>query len=219
MAKKHPSFQLKPSHLVYSVLGICVVAIAALIIGVVGTFNPRDQARQEEEQVQKQARNTNRVEVWKPADDRLQSSIVINPDAVNQPRQAQAAAVRPARDDTDFDNTENSGFSTAPDTSNRNEVRRQSRTERRDNSKPAESNRAKPLPTVEQAGEQAAKELNRATEAAKPEPRPEPKPEPKPEPRPEPKPVPKPEPKPEPRPEPKPEPKPAVKKEVIDNLF
>lgn len=217
MAKKHTSFQLKPSHLVYSVLGICVVAIATLIIGVVGTFNPRDQVRQEEEQVQKQVPNTTRVEVWQPDNDHLQNSIVINPDAVNQPRRSQTAAARPAAD-TDSDstgNTENSSFSAAPADNGRNEVRRQSRTEQRDSGQPAESSRAKPLPTVEQAGEQAAKELNRATEAVKPEPKPEPRPEPKPEPKPES----PPEPRPEPRPEPKPEPKPPAKKDVIDNLF
>ncbi len=217
---KHTSqrFQLKPKHLVTAVLGISLLAIAALVIGVIGTLKPRNtEARAQAEQEQKPASDANRVEVWKPVGANQQGAIVLNPNAVNQPQPAGTA-----NEDTE---AAMSNPFTAPRADSSEQVRR-ARPRPQESARP----RAEAAEPAKPAATQAAVPVESAPAApVRPQPA-EPKPEPKPEPKSEPKPEPKPEPKVERRAEPKPPaesrpapaPKPAAKpqpKEVIDNLF
>ncbi|MRN37916.1 MULTISPECIES: hypothetical protein [Neisseria] len=115
MAKQ--KFQLRPKHLITTILAVCVLAIIALIIGVVGTFKPRDEERRQEEQVQKQQREANRVEVWKP-DGSSQETVILNPDAVNTARTPTGGQNKADRDrqaaDNPFINSEPSHSRTEP---------------------------------------------------------------------------------------------------------
>ncbi|WP_416189776.1 hypothetical protein ACM67B_00950 [Neisseria sp. CCUG17229] len=211
MAKQ--KFQLRPKHLITTILAVCVLAIIALIIGVVGTFKPRDEERSQEEQVQKQQREANRVEVWKP-NGSSQETVILNPDAVNTartPTGGQNAA------DNDEQAARNPFINSSPSGSRAESRETQEQPRRAHPRSDSESNRARPAET--QPAQPAPSLQSPTVEAPRPveqavlvQPRNEPKPEPKPEPRPEPKPEPRPAPAPAPQPKPQ-------QKEVIDNLF
>ncbi|WP_165089903.1 hypothetical protein [Neisseria yangbaofengii] len=205
MAKQ--KFQLRPKHLITATLAVCVLAIIALIIGVIGTFKPRDEERRQEGQTQKQQREANRVEVWKP-NGSSQEAVILNPDALNTPR-------RPS----DGQNAEDSGgqagrnpFINSSPSRSRAESRESQEQPRpvsprsdseSNRARPAETQPARPSPSLQSPTVTPPRPVEQAVPV---QPRSEPKPEPRPEPKPEPRPVPAPQPKPQ-------------QKEVIDNLF
>lgn len=182
-------FQLTPKHLVTATLGVCAVAIIAVIIGVIGTFNPRDTKRgQEQEQEKNQTGEANRVEVWRPNGADTQGSIVLNPNEGRAP--AQAAAKKSEAEEQAERNPFLPGKSRNPADAQEQSATSGSR---------SGDGRVKPLQI-------------KPAEPEAPAPNPEPaSPEPAPEPKPEPKPV-------TPKPQ-TPPPSQQKPKDVIDNLF
>lgn len=59
------SFQLKPKHLIRAFFGVCIIAVAALVIGVISTIKSHDS--QEREAIKnKPVPKDTPVEVWRP---------------------------------------------------------------------------------------------------------------------------------------------------------
>ena len=59
------SFQLKPKHLIGAFFGVCIIAVAALVIGVISTIKSHDS--QEREAIKnKPVPKDTPVEVWRP---------------------------------------------------------------------------------------------------------------------------------------------------------
>ncbi|QEY23739.1 hypothetical protein [Neisseria animalis] len=87
------SFRLKPKHLITLTLGICLIAVIALIVGIFNTFKPRSEARTAQEPTR--SPEPNRVEVWKPEGSTRQGTIVLNPES-GQSRPATRPAAAPA---------------------------------------------------------------------------------------------------------------------------
>lgn len=203
MSKHKPQgFQLKPKHLVMAVLGVCIAAIVALVIGVVGTFKPRDQVRTPAGQEPYQ-QNADRVEVWKPEGADTQGAVILNPDVLPGQRNPQ----HPPAGNEAQEQTERNPF--LPPASSEREAHHGRAEEGDDNRRP----RVKPLDNDRlQNRQEPDRPMRPAENPAAPavSVQPQPTPDPKPEPRPEPKPEPKPAPVPQTRPQ---------QKEVIDNLF
>lgn len=194
---KKPSapFSLKPKHLIYATLAICALAIVMLIVGVLGTFNPQDTEHQADRQ--ENASEAARVEVWKPGSG-SQGAIVLNPDALNQPRQA----ARGSRDEDEEDSAEEQARRNPFLPSPRREESEAKRVRPRPEREQAAPATVRPAPAAEPATAPAAR-------AAAPQTVPEPEVKAEPKPR-------APEPKAESKPAPQPK---AHREEVIDNLF
>lgn len=203
MAKQQ--FQLRPKHLITATLVVCVLAIIALVIGVVGTFNPRNEERRQDEAVQQRQQDTNRVEVWKPNGDSGEEAVILNPDAVGS---ARAPIGENAAGADEEQAARNPFLPSAPsrrdgaDSERRERVQAEGGSQR---ARPAENQPAQPSPSLQ--GPTVAPPSTDA-QAAPAQPRSEP------EPRTEPQPEHKPEPTPPPAPQPKPQ-----QQNVIDNLF
>ncbi|PSJ80486.1 hypothetical protein [Neisseria iguanae] len=199
MAKQ--KFQLRPKHLITATLSVCVLAIVALIIGVVGTFKPRDRERRQEEQTQKQQRETNHVEVWKPNRNNSQEAVILNPDAPNTSRRQPAGQT--AADDSDEQAARNPFSDSRVESRETQEQPRRAR-QRTDSgsnrARPAENQPAQPAPSLQSPA--VAFPSRPVGQPVPAQPRSEQQPEPKAEPRPAPVQQPKPQ-----------------QKEVIDNLF
>ncbi|STZ76946.1 hypothetical protein [Bergeriella denitrificans] len=221
MSQSSKSFQLKPKHLIAAVLGLCLIAVIALIIGVVGTLKPRNEATAEPQTKQEDARN--RVEVWKPQGANRQGTIILNPENGQAP--ATAAA------DTDADGKPARGNPLLPaPAAATTAAAADNAAERPHRVQPRPAERPQPRPQPANTDTRTAQDTAAADTAAEPrrsEPalvEPKPKPKPKPKPQPEPRDEPKTEPKPKADSKPAPQPKPAAPaapqhKEVIDNLF
>lgn len=214
MAKQ--PFQLRPKHLVTATLAVCILAIVGLIIGVVGTFNPRDEARKQDEKSQHKAQQANRVEVWKPSGASSQGAIVLNPDALNQtnrpqPDRAEAREEQAARNPFLPSSSERNRMDEDKRADEPRRVRpRPDRERELSRPRPAES---KPVPPAQSL----QNPITAPVESVPVRPRSEPKPDIV---HSEPKAAEPPKPRNEPKPEPRPAPaQPKPQKEVMDNLF
>lgn len=185
MAKQQ--FQLRPKHLVTATLVVCVLAIIALIIGVVGTFKPRNEERRQDGQEQRQEQDVNRVEVWKP-NGRSEEAVILNPDAVDSVR---GQGGQNTADDEQA--ARNPFLPSSPSRHDGEDAERHARPQSEDSqrARPTENQPAQPSPSLQGPTVEPPSPEGQAVPAqprSEPEPRPEPKPEPSPPPAPQPKP-------------------------------
>ena len=84
--KQNESFQLKPKHLIRAAFVISIIAIGALIVGVIGTLNPK---RHSNNVVTEHASQTqpidDGVEVWRPNGTVEPKKIIISEDEKSEP--------------------------------------------------------------------------------------------------------------------------------------
>jgi putative periplasmic protein len=78
--KQNESFQLKPKHLIRAAFVISIIAVGALIVGVIGTLNPKRQANTETELASQTEPKDEGVEVWRPNGTIEPKKIIINAD-------------------------------------------------------------------------------------------------------------------------------------------
>lgn len=191
MSKKTTdTFRLKPKHLILAAFFVSIVAVGALIVGVIGTLNPKNARQNTQESQVRTAPKEEGVEVWRPNGTVEPKKIMTgsdNPPAENDIDKQDAAASR----------------NPAIPPQNRPDSRRTKTTGETDG-KTAERPAPKP-------SEPAKRTETQTTPAAESKPKAEPKPDTHTEPPAEPKPAPRPTPKPV---QPKSQPK-----DVMDNLF
>lgn len=202
--KQNESFQLKPKHLIRAAFVISIIAVGALIVGIIGTLNPKRQVNAETELASQTEPKDEGVEVWRPNGTIEPKKIIINADddAEGQGKADSQNPVIPPQNQS-----ENRRAKAQPDAKNKDK-----NNDRHDQTPPAQTEtaeiKAKPAqstpaeqPQVQAPAQPAKTEVHETKGESKPAPQPAPKPaQPKPA---QPKPV-----------QPKPQ-----SKDVMDNLF
>lgn len=194
------SFQLKPKHLIGAFFGVCIIAVAALVIGVISTIKSHDS--QEREAIKnKPVPKDTPVEVWRPIgapeEDRTKPAAkaeldddektdsrnpVIPPKNKSNGKNSNTA---PTEDEASEDKPANNKANAKPAVTETPDTE-----EKTPRSTPAAAGNRRTLSEQPTESKPAAKPEQRQPEAAKPAPKPTPKPK-----------------------------APSKSKEVIDNLF
>ena len=193
--KQNESFQLKPKHLIRAAFVISIIAVGALIVGVIGTLNPKRQANTETELASQTEPKDECVEVWRPNGTIEPKKIIINADddAEGQGKADSQNPVIPPQNQS-----ENRRAKAQPDAKNKEKNNGQ-----HDQTPPAQTKTAeiktKPAPNTPAEQLQAQAATKPEAQEAKTETKIETKPAP--------------------QPAPKPAPSKPQSKEVMDNLF
>ena len=193
--KQNESFQLKPKHLIRAAFVISIIAVGALIVGVIGTLNPKRQANTETELASQTEPKDEGVEVWRPNGTIEPKKIIINADddAEGQGKADSQNPVIPPQNQS-----ENRRAKAQPDAKNKEKNNGQ-----HDQTPPAQTKtteiKTKPAPNTPAEQLQAQAATKPEAQEAKTETKIETKPAP--------------------QPAPKPAPSKPQSKEVMDNLF
>ena len=187
------SFQLKPKHLIGAFFGVCIIAVAALVIGVISTIKSHDS--QEREAIKnKPVPKDTPVEVWRPIgapeEDRTKpaAKAELDDDEKTDSRNksnGKNSNTAPTEDEASEDKPANNKANAKPAVTETPDTE-----EKTPRSTPAAAGNRRTPSEQPAESKPAAKPEQRQPEAAKPAPKPTPKPK-----------------------------APSKSKEVIDNLF